>query len=338
MSWFPAGRKPSAVVRPRPGGRLSPTSTIRIALSRPIADVLGNRRPTIEPRTPGTWRQVDSHTLTFRPTGYGFPLGGLLRVRLPRSVAVVRADSSRHTVRSLGWSVASGSTLRADQILAQLGYLPLAWSAAHHGVLRRPEAQAAAAVAPPSGRFSWRFPNTPASLRQMWQPGASGTVLQGAIMAFQYDHGLTTDGLLGPEVWRTLMGAAVAGKRSTFGYSYVTVQRAIPQTLTVWHNGKVLLTAPANTGIPSAPTAPGVYPVYERMSVGTMSGTNPDGSHYSDPGIPWISYFHGGDAIHGFNRGSYGVPQSLGCVELQPDTAGRVWPETPIGTLVNVET
>ena len=29
-----------------------------------------------------------------------------------------------------------------------------------------------------------------------------------------------------------------------------------------------------------------------------MSGTNPDGSHYNDPGIRWISYFNHGEALH----------------------------------------
>ena len=69
-----------------------------------------------------------------------------------------------------------------------------------------------------------------------------------------------------------------------------------------------------------------------------MTGTNPDGSHYSDPGVPWISYFNGGDALHGFPRGSYGVPQSVGCVELPIGAAAKVWPYTPVGTLVNVAT
>jgi lipoprotein-anchoring transpeptidase ErfK/SrfK len=67
-----------------------------------------------------------------------------------------------------------------------------------------------------------------------------------------------------------------------------------------------------------------------------MKGTNPDGSHYSDPGVPWVSYFNGGDAIHGFNRASYGSAQSLGCVELPPSEAAKVFPYTPIGTLVTV--
>ncbi len=338
VSWFPAGARASAVVSPAPGARLSPTARIRIAFSRPVAEVLGAQRPSIEPATAGTWRRVDSHTLAFTPSGYGYPLNGHVRIRLPHAVAVVGKDSSQRTVQSLGWDVAPGSTLRAEQLLAQLGYMPVTWSAAKRGVQRAPGAQAAASVAPPAGHFSWRYHNIPAQLRALWQPGADGKVLQGALMAFEYDHHLTTDGLLGPQVWRALMTAAVHRARSSFGYSFVIVQRAIPQTLTLWHNGKILLTPPANTGIPAAPTDPGVFPVYERMAVGTMSGTNPDGSHYSDPGIPWISYFHGGDAIHGFNRGSYGVPQSLGCVELQPDAAGKVWPSTPIGTLVDVET
>ena len=53
-----------------------------------------------------------------------------------------------------------------------------------------------------------------------------------------------------------------------------------------------------------------------------MSGKNPDGSAYHDPGIPWISYFNGGDALHGFIRASYGFPQSLGCVEMPFSEAG----------------
>jgi hypothetical protein len=36
-------------------------------------------------------------------------------------------------------------------------------------------------------------------------------------------------------------------------------------------------------------------------------------------------------------RGSFGTPQSLGCVELPLAAAAKVWPYTPIGTLVTVE-
>jgi L,D-transpeptidase-like protein len=108
------------------------------------------------------------------------------------------------------------------------------------------------------------------------------------------------------------------------------------QQLSLWHDGHAVLTTPVNTGVAKAPTAKGLFAVYEHIRSGTMSGTNVDGSHYHDPGVPWISYFNGGDALHGFYRAQYGFPQSLGCVEMPVGAAGRVWPYTPIGTLVNV--
>ena len=67
-----------------------------------------------------------------------------------------------------------------------------------------------------------------------------------------------------------------------------------------------------------------------------MKGTNPDGSTYDDPNVPWASYFNGGDALHGFVRAKYGFPQSNGCVEMTVANAGMLWPLTPIGTLVTV--
>ena len=82
-----------------------------------------------------------------------------------------------------------------------------------------------------------------------------------------------------------------------------------------------MLQSLANTGIPSAPTADGTFPVYEKLQFQIMQGTNPDGSQYADP-VSWVSYFNGGDAVHYFDRGSYGFQQSLGCVEL-PDELGR---------------
>jgi lipoprotein-anchoring transpeptidase ErfK/SrfK len=103
-----------------------------------------------------------------------------------------------------------------------------------------------------------------------------------------------------------------------------------------WRDGTVIYRTPVNTGIPVAPTAPGTYPVYARYLSTTMSGYNPDGSHYEDPGIPDVAYFNGGDAVHGFLRASYGFPQSLGCVELAYSAAAIVFNYDPIGTLVTV--
>ncbi len=159
---------------------------------------------------------------------------------------------------------------------------------------------------------------------------------QGALMAFENSEGLSTDGVAGDGVWKALMAAVIAGHKSTFGYTFVHVSEGSPETESTWHNGKTVVSGLVNTGIGAAPTATGIYPVFEHALSVTMSGTNPDGSHYSDPGVPYVSYFNGGDALHGFIRPGYGYPQSLGCVEMPYSEASQVYPYTPIGTLVDV--
>jgi L,D-transpeptidase catalytic domain len=322
VSWFVAGARTRVISYPAAGRRLLPHRALTLTFAQPVADVLGSQLPRLQPATRGRWTQLDAHTLAFQPVGFGFALGETVRVRIPGE--------------SLAWHVPAGSTLRLQQLLARLGYLPVNW----HPTADPPPTPAeevAAAVSPPQGAFSWRYPQTPASLRTLWKPGGWNVVTQGAVLRFEDVHGMPTDGVAGPQVWRALLRDDLAGRRSDSGYNYVFVHETIPQSLSLWHDGRVILTSPGNTGIAQAPTAPGTWPVFEHIPVGTMSGTNPDGSHYNDPGIKWISYFHGGDALHAFPRASFGTPQSLGCVELPEDAAAQVWPYTPIGTLVTIE-
>jgi hypothetical protein len=191
---------------------------------------------------------------------------------------------------------------------------------------------------PQVGTFAWRWQGLPSSLTSLWTPGALSVITQGAIMQFENDHNLTTDGIAGPEVWGELLAALRAHRVDTQPYNYVYVQKTPePENVTVYSNGAAVYNTLANTGVPAAPTPDGTWPVYVRYTVTTMTGTNPNGTHYSDPGIPWVSYFHGGDALHGFIRASYGFPQSLGCVEMPFANAAVVFPLTPIGTLVTVQ-
>ena len=250
---------------------------------------------------------------------------------LPSGVRMVGATGSVGN-----WNVPGGSTVRLQQILSLLGYLPLKFHYHGSGVGLTSDAQEQAAIKPPSGHFSWKYSNTPSALRSFWKVGANGTVTKGALMAFENDHDMTADGIAGAAVWKALITAVVHHNVSHFGYTFVTVDES-SQSLNLWHSGKTVIGGtPVNTGIASAPTATGTYPVYEHLPVTTMSGTNPDGSHYSDPGIPDVSYFNGGDALHGFERAQYGEPQSLGCVEMPYSVAAQVYPYTPVGTLVNV--
>jgi hypothetical protein len=301
--------------------------------------VLGSSRPALSPSTPGRWHETDSHTIVFIPAGAGAALGSQLRAQLPHAVAVTGGTGSGlQTTSQVEWTVPPGSTLRLQQLLAQAGYLPVDWQPSGAAVAGTPNAQAQAAVDPPSGSFGWRYSNTPHQLQAMWTPGQANTITKGAVMKFESENEITVDGLAGAAVWQKLIGDAIAGKHLGSGYSYVYVHREVPETMTLWHNGQTVVTSPANTGISGAETELGTFPVFEHLPETTMSGTNPDGSHYEDPGIKWVSYFNGGDALHNFNRSSFGTPQSLGCVELPLATSAQIYPYTPIGTLVTIET
>jgi hypothetical protein len=337
VTWFPRASVPVVLAEPPPESTVGPTTPLRLTLSEPVADVLGESNPTLLSSVPGRWHRTDSHTLVFRPDGFGAPFASrlLLQLRHPVAVTTATGDATRPSNR-IGWNVAPASFLRLQQLLALEGYLPLTWTPSQPDT-RDLADEVAAAVSPPTGRFRWRYPNTPSELKALWSTGQPNEITRGAVMMFEHDHQLTVDGIAGRQVWRAALTDALAGKRRSAGYSYVYVHRNVPQLLTLWHNGQTILTSPGNTGVPSAPTTLGTWPVFEHIPVGRMSGTNPDGSHYDDPGIVWISYFHGGDALHAFNRASFGTPQSLGCVELPLAQAARVWPYTPIGTLVTIE-
>ena len=330
VAWFAPATKVQVLGTPIPGAPITPYTPLVLIYSQPVADVPGALHATVLPSTPGHWRTLGTHSVTFTPSGTGFAPDSQVRVVLPANTEVAGAPT-----RVVSWTVAQASPERAQQLLAELGYLPLAFTEATP-VAATQQAQVSAEFAPPSGRYTWRWASIPAQLRTTWATNPA-VIDKGALMAFEDQHGMATDGSLGPRTWQALIQAVLANQRSSFGYSFVSVSKSpLPEKLVLWHNGKVLLNPLVNTGIPASPTASGVYPVYLREKVGTMSGTNPNGTKYHDTGIPWISYFNGGDALHGFLRPSYGFPQSLGCVEMPYAVAGAVWPWTPIGTLVDV--
>ena len=223
-------------------------------------------------------------------------------------------------------SVSTNLTWEA-QLLAELNYLPLTFTpgTAQHS----PSDQV-------NGNFTWAYPNLPTTLSSQWRLGSDNIVLDGALRTFQSQSNLPVTGVADATTWTDLLNAANTNRVDPAPYNYVDVSQSSPETLTLYVAGHVKFRTLVNTGISVSPTALGTYPVYERFVTTTMSGTNPDGSHYSDPGIPWVSYFNGGDALHGFIRSSYGFPQSLGCVEMTFASAKVVFPYTPIGTLVTV--
>jgi len=328
-------------VSPAAGARgVDGADPIRVRFSAPLAS--GTPMPRLSPQIPGSW-QVEGDTAVFTPmTGYfqntlvkltipGGP-GGMISV----GGASAGAGGLLATGVTEGFTTGSFSTLRLQQLLAQLGYLPLKWAPKSRSVISPGNANAelSAAYDPPAGRVSWQG-GYPSELKEQWQAGAGNMLDVGAIRAFESVHGLTMDGDAGHTVWSDLLAAGAKGQRNPNGYTYALADQNIPESITIWHDGHVVLASPANTGIPQSPTADGTFPVYLRFYFTYMKGTNPDGTHYDDP-VWYVSYFNGGDAVHYFPRGGYGYNQSLGCVELPWDQAARAYPSLTYGSLVTV--
>ena len=338
-STAPTAAARAAVVKPVPlrvvsispasGGRaVNGAGDITVTYNQPLPATAP--MPALSPSIAGSWQRTGD-TVVFKPAT-GFPAGTRVKV-----TAAGAAGQGARPETSSSFKTGAYSTLRLQEILAQLGYLPLTWTPAADAAgvdTASAAAQLSAAYAPPAGTFHWQR-GYPSQLLSFWSPGKENTLDRGAITGFEADHGLATDGVAGKAVWKALLTAAAANERNTHGYSYAVASEGVPETLTIWHDGQKVFSSVANTGISVAPTATGTYPVYEKLTFQVMQGTNPDGSHYADP-VSWVSYFNGGDAVHFFDRGSYGWPQSLGCVELPYTAAKSAYPYLPYGTLVTV--
>jgi Bacterial Ig-like domain/L,D-transpeptidase catalytic domain len=311
---------------------------IIVTFSGPVA--AKSPYPQLTPSVPGTWSTSDN-SMIFTPS-QPFGPSEQVKVQIP---AGVRSASGNLLEASVTDKFTTGAYSQAAlaQILVKLDYLPMTWSPEDPSMKAAAEDTGDAASQtpqgqafdPPLGTFNWEA-GYPSSLIGLWSPDQANVLLRGAVMAFESEHNMTIDGSLTPRLWRALFQAEASGDQNKNGYTYAVANKGSPETLTIWHNGQVVLHSLANTGIPVAPTVDGTFPVYLRFLNTIMSGTNPDGSHYSDP-VSFVSYFNGGDAVHYFPRGGYGYEQSLGCVELPYGAAEQAYPYLTYGSLVTVQ-
>ncbi|HEX3392511.1 MAG TPA: L,D-transpeptidase family protein [Solirubrobacteraceae bacterium] len=306
------------------------TAALRVRFSGHLASF--SPRPHLSPAVAGRWVTHGDSDI-FRPTTTLEPCS---TYRLGISAAtstVLHSPIGVH--RDIYLHVACPSVRGLQLALARLDYLP--YHANTASLPRDPGASrtrltAIAAFRPPrSEDMHARYSGAP-SLNY----GELDETTKGALMVFQSEHELEATGEADEATWRALFGAVEHDQRKRSPYTWVTVSQSIPETLEVHQGSHVALSSPTNTGVPGAETAQGTFPIFSRFTSTTMTGTNPDGSKYSDPGVPWVNYFNGGDAVHGFPRGSYGTPQSDGCVELPIETAQTVFGMLAIGDIVVV--
>jgi len=218
------------------------------------------------------------------------------------------------TAAAGGASAASSAVVTLQEDLAQLGYLPVGWN----------------------GRsFTYPAQPMPAPLRALFAPGRYDVLVRGAVMSYAAQRGIDLRRTGLSALLADLRGDVAAGRRAQKPFTYVYVDASTPERLVVWSTSGVVRSTAANTGVAGAVTPLGTYPVYLRLPFQIMRGHDLNGAAYADP-VHWISYFVGGDAVHGFVRAAYGFPQSLGCVELPLAQAQAVYAETQVGTLVTI--
>jgi lipoprotein-anchoring transpeptidase ErfK/SrfK len=317
---------------PAAGAQNVATNTaITATFSRPVR--LGDATPTLSPKIGGKWVQTNATTLTYELRSPLIP-SSQVEVTIPGGRSGIRGAQGATLTRSasVSFTVAAGDTLRLQQLLALVDYLPVKF------IPSGPPPTPADMAIDQAGSFNWRWATLPAELTSQWTQGTSKEITRAAVEEFENQNDLGVDGIAGPAVWTALINDALNNKVSGTPYVYVLVNKVLPENLTLWSNGAPKYVGiPVNTGLSGADTTDGTYAVFEHVRYSEMKGTNPDGSHYDDPNVPYASYFNGGDALHGFIRGSFGSPQSNGCVEMSYADAALVWPLTPIGTLVTVE-
>lgn len=325
-----AGPFAVASTTPVAGAHVASDAAVVVRLTQPVDP--HSPLPTLSPPVAGSWTRPDARTLAFAATAPMVP-GSTETLTVPAGDSGLRDTRGRTLAQASAVSfVVSSSTVRLQQLLATLGYLPVSFTAAS------PAPPAPKEMAQPlQGTFAWRWADPLQGLEDHWAAGDYGVLTQGAVMTFEDQHHLDVDGVAGPKLWTALLAAVGAGQRDPQPYDYVHVDKDLPEHLTLYVDGVAKFPNVAvNTGLHGADTPDGTYAVFEHVTASEMKGTNPDGTTYDDPNVPWASYFFQGDALHGFVRATYGSPQSNGCVEMSVADAGTLWPFTPIGTLVTV--
>jgi peptidoglycan hydrolase-like protein with peptidoglycan-binding domain len=292
-------------------------------------------RPSVSPTVAGAWSTVGDSEY-FTPASTLEPCSSY-QLSIPASIQATGQTPLGKT-RTIALKVVCPPVKAFQQALARLGYLPYTFHSIYGIHLpggRESRSMAAHhAFHPPTGVLSANVRDAPPL-----DYGRLDETTQGALTVFEAAHGIEAtepSSFSDTRIWESLLAAETDGRRDPSPYTFVTVTESSPETLEVHKGNRVVLSSPANTGVAGAETPQGIFPIFARDVSTTMIGTDPDGTHYDDPDVPWVNYFNGGDAVHGYERASYGVPQSNGCVELPVSTAETVFGMLALGDIVYI--
>jgi hypothetical protein len=137
------------------------------------------------------------------------------------------------------------------------------------------------------------------------------------------DVGNTTWLLIGPNEWVEARYVARVEPRTSSPEGIATPRwieiNLYEQTLAVYDNNQLVFATIVSTGVDPYWTQPGVFSIYEKKPVETMSGSfEADRSdYYYLESVPWTMYFDGKRALHGaYWHSNFGYQMSHGCVNM----------------------
>lgn len=104
------------------------------------------------------------------------------------------------------------------------------------------------------------------------------------------------------------------------------------QRLTAYQGQTAVLSTLISSGVAGRRTPTGRFAVRTKIASQTMSGPG-----YYLPGVPYVMYFAGANAIHGtYWHSNFGTPMSHGCVNMRTSEAAWLYRWASIGTPVVV--
>ena len=309
---------------------LNGAQPLTVTLSAPPAP--DSPKPMLIPSVAGAWSTVGDSEV-FTPASALEPCSRYALTIWANTTATGQSRLGRR--QTIGLQVACPPISALQQALTRLGYMGAAFHPRYdvHIASGRQTRRAAAehAFHPPRGVLLPYPSDAPAV-----QTGQLDATTRGALTVYQSDRHLEATGEPNAATWESLLYDETVYRRDPTSYTWVTVSESLPETLEVHVGHRVAFTTPANTGVPGAETALGVFPIYSRLVSTTMTGEDVDGTKYKVEDVPWVNYFNGGDAVHGYPRESYGFPQSNGCVELPIEAAHTVFGMLQLGDIVDV--
>jgi len=306
------------------------TQPLTVTLSAPVYP--SSPAPMLTPRVAGRWR-IAGDSEVFTPASTLEPCSDYALTVWAGTTSTAHAPLGRgQTIRL---HVACPPIAGLQQALARLGYLGAKLDPRYDVHLpsgRETRAQAAAyAFHPTRGRLTPDPSDAPPV-----RAGLLDETTRGALEVYQADNRLAVSGDPNRATWASLLYDESAGRRDPQSYTWVTVSESEPERLYLHRGDRVPFSTLVNTGVAGAETQTGIFPIYARYVSTTMAGEDPGGAKYDVPDVPWVNYFNGGDAVHGYPRESYGFPQSNGCVELPIEAAHTVFGMLQIGDIVDV--